>query len=477
MNRKIVSILALLSPTLVYGHPGMDLASHDPHRLMETDFSDVVIRTGSNLANLELSNPFQYYFGPWYDRLNGDTPVSINNRLGHKCSFFQSDVNISSTLQSSFVDNFFSQVAATKSDAIAYLTVYPMEGFDQVSDAALDDLSQKIVKWIATGRRLFLRYAPEMNGNWFRYGQQPTAFKESWTRVIGYLRKATNNSEDIAFIWSPNSGNGYPFNGGPYMIPMTHPDYPLLDTSRNGTLGNEDDPYTPYYPGDEWVDWVGFSIYHYGPRYPWEENTAPEANKVEAILTGQGVYGPFNFYRMFAGDAVGAVPGPMTKGSKPFFISETGSTYHLSVTNRTTPPEPGPGRVEIKRTWWRQLFDPNLIAKYPKIKAIGTFEFIKFEETSWRDFTIMGDTGTGMNSPFGNDGGAQAGPVLEALKQDLELDVVKREIVWAGPEPKPKINLQPSSKKDSSASHGSSQQQQSIAIGLMSLFSLLWIML
>ena len=276
--------------------------------------------------------------------------------------------------------------------------------------------------------------------------------------MVAYIRQATNNSANIAFIWSPNSGNGYPFAGGhAYMIQPNHPDYPLLDSSRNGALGNEDDPYTPFYPGDEWVDWVGFSIYHYGPIYPWEQNTVPEPNKVEAILTGQGQYGPFNLYRMFSGDGQGAVPGPMTKGNKPFFISETGSTYHLAVTNRTTPPEPGPGRAAIKQAWWRQLFDPNFIAKYPKIKAIGTFEFIKFEETSWRDFTIMGDNGSGMNSPLGNDGGAQAGPVLAALKQDLDMDVIKREIVWAGPErvPKPKVdNLKPSSKKvTSSASH------------------------
>ncbi|KAF6252608.1 hypothetical protein COO60DRAFT_1643919 [Scenedesmus sp. NREL 46B-D3] len=52
-----------------------------------------------------------------------------------------------------------------------------------------------------------------------------------------------------------------------------------------------DDPYTPYYPGeplqgyltriegDEWVDWVGLSVYHFGARYPWGANSLPENSK------------------------------------------------------------------------------------------------------------------------------------------------------------------------------------------------------
>jgi hypothetical protein len=51
---------------------------------------------------------------------------------------------------------------------------------------------------------------------------------------------------------------------------------------------------------------------------------------------------------------------------------------------------------------------------------VCTFEFIKPEETTWRDFTIMGDTGTGRNSPIGNDGAMQDFQTLFALQQDLK---------------------------------------------------------
>ncbi len=37
----------------------------------------------------------------------------------------------------------------------------------------------------------------------------------------------------------------------------------MLDTNGDGKLDMSDDMYTPYYPGDEWVDWVGMSIFHF----------------------------------------------------------------------------------------------------------------------------------------------------------------------------------------------------------------------
>lgn len=60
-----------------------------------------------------------------------------------------------------------------------------------------------------------------------------------------------------------------------------------------------------------------------------------------------------------------------------------------------------------------------------------TFEFIKPEETTWRDFTIMGDTGTGRNSPLGSDGAVQDGITLFALRQDLKDPKFDSIIMWS----------------------------------------------
>ena len=37
-----------------------------------------------------------------------------------------------------------------------------------------------------------------------------------------------------------------------------------LDTNDDGWVDMNDDPYTPFYPGDQWVDWVGLNLYHMG---------------------------------------------------------------------------------------------------------------------------------------------------------------------------------------------------------------------
>ena len=92
---------------------------------------------------------------------------------------------------------------------------------------------------------------------------------------------------------------------------------------------------------------------------------------------------------------------------KPLMLSETGATFHLAFVNATDSEGMTRGPVEkeglkgasigqinsiveIKENWWKQLFDPELVKNYPKIKAFCFFEFVKSEETTWRDFTNLG---------------------------------------------------------------------------------------
>jgi len=128
-----------------------------------------------SLAPLEFDAPgklllyfffFNHHFrGAWYDRKQGDTPLSVNSRINYKnLSLFQSDVNITDVLQSDYFDNFMSQLESTDSDCYAILTVYPIQGFDVVSDAAIQDLANRLIPVLNKGRRIFLRYGSEMNG-------------------------------------------------------------------------------------------------------------------------------------------------------------------------------------------------------------------------------------------------------------------------------------------------------------------------
>lgn len=63
-------------------------------------------------------------------------------------------------------------------------------------------------------------------------------------------------------LWAPNVGYTYPFSAPPSAFPpIGSVDWNLLDTDHDGQITDGDDPYGPYYPGDEYVDWGGLSLY------------------------------------------------------------------------------------------------------------------------------------------------------------------------------------------------------------------------
>ena len=77
-------------------------------------------------------------------------------------------MNISSTLQADAMDQIFSQIEDTKTNALVYLTVYPILGFGNVSDAAIAQFTSKIKDLTSKGTKLYIRYASEMNGIFLR---------------------------------------------------------------------------------------------------------------------------------------------------------------------------------------------------------------------------------------------------------------------------------------------------------------------
>jgi beta-mannanase len=85
-------------------------------------------------------------------------------------------------------------------------------------------------------------------GNWFAYGYQPNNFRDTWIRMANITR---TKAPKVALVWSPNTSVGYPFGVVP---PTAMEDFALLDSNNNGQIDALDDPYTPYWPGDEYVD-------------------------------------------------------------------------------------------------------------------------------------------------------------------------------------------------------------------------------
>ena len=88
----------------------------------------------------------------------------------------------------------------------------------------------------AWGKPILLRFAHEMNGNWYPWGRGVDGntahrYKVVWRHVVRIFRRA--GADNVSWVWTPNVDQGqWPFRG--------------------------------LYPGDAWVDWVGFDGFNWG---------------------------------------------------------------------------------------------------------------------------------------------------------------------------------------------------------------------
>lgn len=245
------------------------------------------------------------------------------------------------------------------------LSVDPVDKFDGISDAAMTVLANLCLKAHQDGIFVVIRFAHEMNGEWYTWGLQPQAFIETYRRLyttVKTISPATN------FIWAPNI---YP--GG-----------------SNGTT------YSTYYPGDSYIDWVGLSYYHFGATWPPVNSLAPP-NKLTGGITGTlyptDTDPALNFYRIYSQEK-----------NKPFVIAETGAPAYSDRTK-----EPADlAEINQKRSWWTQVYNTTVFSQFPNLKMILWFEYTKREV-----FGANGDHRVVM-SPNAE--------IREAFKRDLPVD-------------------------------------------------------
>ena len=105
--------------------------------------------------------------------------------------------------------------------------------YDQILNGSQDKLIVKSARNLARyGKPIFLRWAWEMNGDWYawggpRNGGKPADFVRAWRHVHDIFVK--EGASNVGWVWAPNF--------------QSHPTEPWNDL-RN------------YYPGDAYVDWV-----------------------------------------------------------------------------------------------------------------------------------------------------------------------------------------------------------------------------
>jgi hypothetical protein len=313
----------------------------------------------SSLARLEPASGT--YYGVHLN-LDEDTPAAYNQRLGMPAAVYVAffpfpfnDTNLDN------LDDFIEQVSAE--EGIALITLQPESGLDKITATVAYDLADLLEEYNQSGVPVFVRFGHEMNGSWYSWSQQPTAYVRAFRTLAEAVHQRTTLS---AMLWAPNYGGGYPFAGGRYEASPQDSDFHLLDTNQDGYLDMGDDMYAPYYPGDDAVDWVGMSVYHWGNQHPWGENEIPEAGKFIALITGtylglDGDHRPVpDFYQTY-----------VEQHGKPMAVPETAALYNPDLGGDT--------ELSIKQAWWRQVFSAEVAEDVPGIKMINWFEAHKYE--------------------------------------------------------------------------------------------------
>ncbi|WP_245551934.1 glycoside hydrolase family 26 protein [Gordonia aichiensis] len=248
---------------------------------------------------------------------------------------------------------------------VMVLTLEPHAGLDAVDAGVIGRLGDDLHRLNDSGVPVIVRFAHEMNGSWYAWGQQPEKYVTKFREVAAMVHR---KAPGTAMMWAPNYGGGYPFLGGRYVARRGSAEFAAADTNHDGRLTKTDDSYAPYYPGDDAVDWVGISLYHWGNKRPWGDNEVAEPGKFQAMLTGtyNGTAGDDrrvpDFYQVYG-----------VQHAKPVAIVETAAIYTPSRASQ------GASEMAVKSAWWRQVFSPEIPRRYPMVKMINWFEWRKYE--------------------------------------------------------------------------------------------------
>jgi len=193
-------------------------------------------------------------------------------------------------------------------------------------------------------RKIFLRIGYEFDGPWNCY--TPEHYKLAFKRIAKAITK--QNAENIATVWQS----------------ATWPDSfgnPIYDTGLSDHLNN-------WYPGDEYVDWIGMSVFYRNlSQWNYEPPTTPQVGQ-KSILS---------FARQH---------------KKPVMIAESAPqgfriealTNSVIQENKQKPVK----AVDIWRAWYKPYFD-FIYANNDVIRAVA------YINTHW-DFQGMWQCETGI---------------------------------------------------------------------------------
>ncbi|KAJ3316399.1 hypothetical protein HDU93_004436, partial [Gonapodya sp. JEL0774] len=149
---------------------------------------------------------------------------------------------------------------------VALTSMEPSSGLDNVTDAVAATFADLCASFEpgnftnGPGTACLVRFALEFNGPFHPVWMwQPTAHKTAFRRVSNALHSRTKLG---AIMWGPNSGLGYPFANQldpNTLATLSAEDKAALDTNKDGKIDGNDDPYQPWWPGAQYVDWIAMT--------------------------------------------------------------------------------------------------------------------------------------------------------------------------------------------------------------------------
>ncbi len=201
-----------------------------------------------------------------------------------------------------------------------------------IAGGVRDDYIRQYARAVkASGVPVMIRFAHEMNGDWYPWGtafqskfgrhngNSPQSYVAMWRRVVSIFRaEGANNAQ---WVWAPN----------------------IHFLNVNNSLRDQNADLAALYPGDNYVDWIGLSVYNDASRRNW---------------------------RTFSDLFDGAYRAVTQISSKPLMIAELGVT------------EAGAPSGTSKAAWISQTLLRDIPARYPRVKLVNWF---------CRDKTNMGE--------------------------------------------------------------------------------------
>jgi beta-mannanase len=158
------------------------------------------------------------------------------------------------------------------------------------------------------GKELMVRFAHEMNGTWYPWARS-ASYVPAWQRIVNIFRE--EGATNVKFVWAPN-------------------------VDRTGSM-----PFTGYFPGESYVDYIGLDGYNFG------DTSGNSWSTLESVFSA-------SYAKITALSA------------KPLIITETASS------------EIGGSKAE----WIRVGFLKTIPEKFPRVT--GVIWFNKDQEDRWR---------------------------------------------------------------------------------------------